>query len=231
MVAYRRGVYSRRMRAVLRLAAHNLRARWRGWAVLALLVGLAGGAVLTAVAGAQRTDSAYPRFLHASKASDVLVSPANSGLGGYYDALARLPDVAAIAPVVGLTALPLGPGGTALNTNVIYAPLDGRLGHLLEIPKMLAGRQPRPDQPGEVMVDQIAAADLHLRVGSTLEIGAFAGTDTRHVRLFSERVVGIMVTRGSVVPSPYLTAPRSSWPARRCSANSAPATKRRTVPT
>jgi hypothetical protein len=186
------------MRAVLRLAAHNLRARWRGWTVLALLVGLAGGAVLTAVAGAQRTDSAYPRFLQASKASDVLVSPANSGLGGYYNALARLPDVAALAPLVGLQALPVEPGGKTADATVA-APLDARFGHLLEIPKMLAGRQPDPDRPGEVAVDQIAAADLHLRVGSRLELGAFAGSDTRHPRLLPERVVGIMVTRGSVV--------------------------------
>ena len=54
------------MRAVLRLAAHKLRTRWRGWAFLLLLVGLAGGAVLTAAAGALRTDSAYPRFLENS---------------------------------------------------------------------------------------------------------------------------------------------------------------------
>ena len=51
------------VRVVLRLVAHELRARWRGWAVLVLLVGVAGGAVLTAAAGARRTDSAYPRFL------------------------------------------------------------------------------------------------------------------------------------------------------------------------
>jgi len=188
------------MRAVLRLAAHNLRTRWRDWAVLALLIGVAGGAVLTAVAGALRTDSAYPRFLQASKASDVLVSPAGGGLGGYYDALRRLPDVAAIAPLVGLQALPLGPNGTPIDTDGISVPLDGRFGHLLEVPKMLAGRQPGPDQPGEVMVDQIAAADLHVRLGSRLEMGAIAGTGTTHVRLFAVRVVGIMVTRGSVVP-------------------------------
>ncbi len=187
------------MRAVLRLAAHKLRTRWRGWAFLVLLVGLAGGAVLTAAAGALRTDSAYPRFLEKSKASDVLVSPAGSGLGGYYNALARLPDVAAIAPLVGLQAAPIGPGGLSTR-NVVVAPLDGRFGHLLEIPKMLAGRQPEADRANEVAVDQIAAADLHLRVGSRLELGAVAGTDTRHIRLLSERVVGIMVTRGSVVP-------------------------------
>jgi hypothetical protein len=53
------------MRAVLRLAAHEFHARWKGWAVLVLLAGLAGGAVLTAAAGARRTDTAYPRFLEA----------------------------------------------------------------------------------------------------------------------------------------------------------------------
>ena len=65
---------------------------------------------------------------------------------------------------------------------------------------MLAGRQPGPDRPGEVMVDQIAARDLHLRVGSSLEMGAIAGTGLSHIRRLSERVVGIMVDRGSIVP-------------------------------
>ena len=47
------------------VAAHKLRASWRGWTALAVLIALAGGAVLTAVAGAIRTDTAYPRFLAA----------------------------------------------------------------------------------------------------------------------------------------------------------------------
>ena len=64
------------MFAVALLVAHKLRAGWRGWAGLALIIALAGGAVLAAAAGASRTDSAYPRFLAQSHASDVLVSPA-----------------------------------------------------------------------------------------------------------------------------------------------------------
>jgi hypothetical protein len=55
--------------------------------VLVLLVAVAGGAVLAAAAGARRTASAYPRLLTASKASDVVVAPDGSGLGGYFDAL------------------------------------------------------------------------------------------------------------------------------------------------
>jgi hypothetical protein len=68
------------MRAVWRLVAHELSTRWRSWAGLALLAGLAGGVVLAAAAGARRTDTAYPRFLQASRASDVLVSPQGTGL-------------------------------------------------------------------------------------------------------------------------------------------------------
>ena len=188
------------MPAALRLVAHEFHARWKGWAVLVLLVGLAGGAVLTAAAGARRTDTAYPRFLVAYKGSDVLVGPAGERFGGFYDdALARLPGVAAIAPIVGLQALPMGPGGKLVGATVA-APLDGRFGRTLEVPKMLAGRQPGPDRPGEVMVDQIAARDLHLRVGSRLEMGAITGTGLSHIRRLSERVVGIMVDRGSIVP-------------------------------
>ena len=50
------------------------------------------------------------------------------------------------------------------------------------------------------MVDQIAAQDLHLRVGSRLELGAMTGPDPSQIRRLSERVVGIMVNRGSVIP-------------------------------
>jgi hypothetical protein len=189
-----------RMRAVLSLAARELRGRWLSWAVLILLVALAGGVVLTAVAGARRTDSAYPRFLAAYRASDALVGPADNGTGGYDDALARLPSVAAIAPLVGLQALPLEPGGRLDAAAVVAAPLDRRYGRTLEIPKMLSGRMPGPDRPGEIAVDQIAAEDLHLRVGSTLEMGAVSSGNLRHIRRLHERVVGIMVTRGSIVP-------------------------------
>jgi ABC-type antimicrobial peptide transport system permease subunit len=189
------------MRAVLRLAAHEIRARWLGWVVLALLVGLAGGVVFTAAAGARRTDSAYPRFLAASKASDVLVGPAGAGFGGRYDkALAGLPGVAAIAPLVGLQVGPFGPGGKPEFAGAVAVPLDGRFGHTLEIPRMLAGRQPDPDRPDEVMIDQIGAQDLHVWVGSRLEMAAVAGSDVTHIRRMAERVVGVMVDRGSAVP-------------------------------
>src|SRR5689334_3824195 len=191
------------MRAVLVVAAHAIRARWRGWALLALLVAVGGGAVLAAAAGAWRTSSAYPRFLQASNASDVLVSPANTGLGGYYRALAKLPGVANVAVGVGLNIQPAGRGkGGAVGE----APADGRLWHRVEVPKVLAGRLPRADRPGEIALDQNGAAQLHLHVGSTLPMVALpnlppgAKASAARTPRLTERVVGIVVTRSSVDP-------------------------------
>jgi FtsX-like permease family len=191
------------MSAVLRIAAHVLRTRWRGWALLALLVAVGGGAVLAAAAGARRTDSAYPRFLSASKASDVLVSPNGTGVGGYYRALARLPGAAAVAPVVGLNIQPAGLAGGA----VAVVAVDGRFLHQVDIPRVVAGRLPRPARAGEIAIDQNGAALLHLRVGSTLAMEALPnappgapGGGAAGILKLTERVVGIVVTRSSVDP-------------------------------
>jgi len=193
------------MRAVIHLAGHELGARWRSWAVLVLLVAFAGGAVLTAVAGALRTDSAYPRFLKASKASDVLVAPNGYGLGGYMSAVARLPDVKVVAPVAGLDLTVLGHGSVAARASNILAPVDGRFGHLVEVPKVLTGRLPAAGRAGEIAIDQRAAAVMDLQVGSVLTMRAVPegqppSASAAGQRLLRERVTGIVVTRGSVFP-------------------------------
>ena len=51
---------------------------------LALLLGLLGGVVLTAAAGARRTDTAYPRLLGSASASQVNIVPQGTGLTGYF---------------------------------------------------------------------------------------------------------------------------------------------------
>jgi putative ABC transport system permease protein len=190
------------MFAVALLVAHKLRTGWRAWAALAVIVAIAGGAVLAAAAGASRTDSAYPRFLSQSKASDVLVSPAGDGTTGYDAALGALPGVAASAAVVGINALPVTATGALNNDGVVFGSLDGRYGRVLDVPKLLAGRLPGPDAPGEVAVDQIGAQQLRLHVGSVLRMAA---VDTRnHVRPLTARVTGVFVTRASVVAVTYL---------------------------
>jgi FtsX-like permease family len=189
------------MSTALRLAAYKLRAGWRGWAALALLTAIAGGAVLAAAAGAIRTDTAYPRFLAVSHAADALVSPAEDGTSGYDAALGKLPGVAANGPVVGINAAVIGAGGKLDSGLNVVAALDGNLGRAVEVPRLLAGRLPAPDAPGEVAVDKNAAGQLHVRVGSVLPLLAF-GQDgpADHPRRLTERVTGIFITTDSVVP-------------------------------
>ena len=92
---------------------------------------------------------------------------------------------------------------------------------------MLAGRLPGPGSPGEIAVDQIAAASLHLHVGSTLPMVALpdvglpgsgdSGGKPSALRKLTERVVGIIVTRASVDPVtdidkvPFILASTALW--------------------
>jgi hypothetical protein len=196
------------MRAVIYLTARELRARWRGWALLVLLVAAAGGAVLAAAAGASRTQSAYPRFLTASKASDVLAAPYFSGQPGYFGALTRLAGVREVAPFVILNLQPLGHGSWAARVTSTVAPVDGR--QRLDVPRVLAGRLPAADRAGEIAVDHRTAAMMGLRVGSVLTMRAVPndpppgtaepGQRPARPRLLRERVAGIVVTRGTVLP-------------------------------
>jgi putative ABC transport system permease protein len=195
------------MRAVVYLAARELRARWQSWVVLVVLVAAAGGAVLAAAAGASRTQSAYPRFLMASKASDVFVAPYFPGPPGYVGALARLAGVREVAPFVLLNLQPLGHGSWAARVSSTVAPVDGR--QRLDVPKVLAGRLPAADRAGEIAVDHRGAAMMGLRVGSVLTMralpngllpGARPSQHPARPRLLRERLVGIVVTRGSVLP-------------------------------
>ena len=75
----------------------DLRRRWRPLLALALLLGLLGGVVLTAAAGARRTDTAYPRLLASASASQVEIVPQVTGLTGYFRALAKLPQIESMA--------------------------------------------------------------------------------------------------------------------------------------
>ncbi len=81
------------MAIVWLLLRADLRHRWRALLGLALILGLVGGVVITAAAGARRTDTVYPRLMAWSNASQLDIVPQGTGQNGYYTALARLPQV------------------------------------------------------------------------------------------------------------------------------------------
>ncbi|HTD49595.1 MAG TPA: ABC transporter permease, partial [Acidimicrobiia bacterium] len=176
----------------------GLRARWRAWLAAALLVGIAGGVVLTTAAGARRTGSAYPRFLRASHVADMLVSPNATGFPDYYRALAREPGVA-ITPVIGFGVAPVQ---TPAHGLLIESSPDPRWGTSVERPKITSGRMFRPGDATEVVANTTAARSLHLQPGSRLRL-LVATSNEMHPNPRDEtitvQVVGLAVTRDDVV--------------------------------
>jgi len=153
------------------------RRRWRALVSLALLLGLAGGVVLTAAAGARRTDTAYPRLLTWANASQVTVV-----LGGldpaYFAGLHQLPQVAAVATGMQYNiALPVT-GGLPDNQVQVLASADGSLGTTVNRVKVLQGRMFGPGTVGEAVVDPQLAAAERLAPGGTLHLTATPYLDT-----------------------------------------------------
>lgn len=146
------------------------RLRWRALVGLALLLGVVGGVVLTAAAGARRTDTAYPRLLQRSHAADVLVVPGCVGLGGFDAALRRLPQVASLwTGVVYELALPARDGVSQTRLDAVASP-DGAMGFSTDRVTVVAGQLFNPNDPRAVMIDRQLAAQEHLRPGSTLRL-------------------------------------------------------------
>jgi len=145
--------------------------RRRRWATLALvlLVGVAGGAVMAAVAGARRTDTAIDRFVAYNRPEEleVLVNDASA-----LPKVASLPQVATWSEATYMMLSPTrtGAGFGTLNA---FGAVDGAFLTGIRRPPMVAGRLPRPDEADEVFVDASEARDRHLRVGSRLHLWAF----------------------------------------------------------
>src|SRR5439155_26184778 len=82
--------------AIVLLARSAVRRHWRSIVVLTALVGVAGGVVLGAVAGARRTSTALDRFERHSLAADLEVD-AGDATPAQLRSFARSPSVVAVA--------------------------------------------------------------------------------------------------------------------------------------
>lgn len=210
----------------------ELRLRWRALAGLALLLGLIGGVVLTAAAGARRTDTAYPRLLQWANAAQVQVLPLSNGpTPGFFAALARLPQVATMYTASLYQAeLPVRRGVPVDQVETFSSPGSG---HLMGVDgdrvKILQGRLFDPRAADQAVIDQKLADLEHLRPGDVLHLVAIpenpqtsAPEVHRAVRL-TFRVSGIVLFDTQVVPAtptnglptallspPFADSPRSA---------------------
>jgi putative ABC transport system permease protein len=188
----------------LRLRA-ELRGQWRTVLALAVLLGLIGGIALTAAAGARRTDTAYPRFLHRSDAADLLVTPTRSGFHGYFRAIARLPEVSSADAAMFLQmSLPVR-GASPFSGMVAEASPFGGEGVAINRVKVAAGRIFDPADPRVVMINQRLADRAHVRPGGILRLIGYPqrgpSPDVAHAVHLAFRVSAIVTFADEIVPA------------------------------
>jgi hypothetical protein len=187
------------VRAVWLRLISELRARWRAWLGLALLISLAGGAALAAAVGARRTETAYPRFIQAHKGYDLVTG----GFPEKLDPEQTLTQMAAMPEVLEWTRVDVAayaailPSGRRVSIPELAAVTDlsGRVGYQLNRFKVISGRLAKLGAADEAMVDFPAADRQGLRVGSRVRffVGDPAATPPR---LATVRIVGIVASPG-----------------------------------
>ena len=160
--------------AVTLVARARLRRGLFGVVALALVVGITGAAVIAAIAGARRTDSAYRRLLRATETVDVSVgledAPPAAAFGRR---VLGLPQVAQGDTLVGFGTLLRGSGGTPQAAGFGPALVGAERGGLFDRfgrAQQVAGRPYRPGAVDEAVADADTARQYRLHVGSRLPL-------------------------------------------------------------
>src|SRR5262245_42874545 len=140
------------------------RLRWRALLACGLLVAIISAAVLTAVAGARRGESAVTRLLAVTRPATAEVVPNQPGFD--WDRVRALPEVAALTTF---------PAYTSLSTDVApddtpnaFVPADADAMRTIETPVVLAGRLADPARPDEAVVTPAFALSTGRGVGDTV---------------------------------------------------------------
>ena len=148
----------------------ELRSRWSSWLALSVLVGLFGGAVVAAAAGAGRTDSVVDRFVQKKDPPHIFFVPF-FGAGGFP------PEIAEQLTLDGLLGLDSVEDGERLllmpaqGEIEVGASDDPRLGTATFPANVIEGRLPDPRRADEAFVNIVASDRYGLHPGDTYTVG------------------------------------------------------------
>lgn len=190
------------MRAVWFRFRAELRNRWRGLVAIAVLAGAAGGVTLAAIAGARRTDTAYPRLVKATRDYDVLVNP---DLGTQSklrpSEVERLPQVVQAGHLDGVlmatTRFEHPSDFNLLQSTVVFIAHGGVFSSFARF-KMIDGRAADPRRPNEVVINKTLARRQHLAVGDEVRGVSFSATDFSPAFGSDPRAFAAAVRRGEL---------------------------------
>ena len=212
------------IREVVRVTWYRFRVdlprRWTSYASIVLLVALVGGLALGSIAGARRSESAFPTFLKGTNPSDLAIDV------GVYNPkilkeIARLPQVKSIATYVSPNAVPVTQSGLIDTHSPLFTsnfdPIASLNGLYFTQDRMtiLQGTRPNPRLPNEAMVNEFAAKLYGWRVGSVVRFGFFTNAQlgqsgfptTPSTRIVDVRITGIGVANTEVVQDQIDTIP------------------------
>jgi ABC-type lipoprotein release transport system permease subunit len=181
------------MSAVWLIASVDLRRRWRELILLGLLVALASGATMAAVAAADRARTSVDRFLDWSQVSSAGFPLDVDEPDRLIEALVALPEVEAVAVSNTLTVFvaddPANPfAGTSLTVNApdpIGADVTSAIGGV-DVDRLLVleGRLPHPDRAEEILLYEWIADMTGWDIGERLAGQTLAVADID--RLFGD---------------------------------------------
>ena len=198
------------MAAVWMRFMSELRTRWHSWLALAVLVGIFGGAVVGAAAGARRTDSVVDRNVGKFHPPNVFIVPffaaGNDAEIAAKLSLPRLLDFDSVAEGQRLLLMPV-------TAEIEFAASeDPRFGAEMFPAKLLEGRLPDPRRSDEAMVNFIASERLNLHPGDTYTVGFF-GTcceDVEDGPTVTFRITGVTASLGdfaAIAGASFITGP------------------------
>ncbi|MFL6204821.1 MAG: ABC transporter permease [Acidimicrobiales bacterium] len=155
-------------------ARREVMRRRRATLALVLLVGLSGAVALTAAAGAQRTGTAYERFLDAARTADARLQYSSTGPAldaRVLEALRSDPGVEAATPVWITLA-------SAVETDVpydlsVYNGSEPALFDTVDGVRIVEGSAPDPHEPNQVTINRFLQRVTGLGVGDTIALGTF----------------------------------------------------------
>ncbi len=202
----------------------ELRARWVAWIGLGLLIGIVGGGVIVAAAGARRTVSANQRFRDDLHSYNLVLQPncegarTRQGPSGCRRTVANLPAVVDSATVSTFDSFVATDDGRSLQPEatdpcfsgpgqvVVVGDRTGRFGTTFNRIRIVDGRAADPSRADEVVVSAAIADRLGVSPGSRLRISMFDGADclddpAKWRAPIAVRVVGVGIAPGEVAPS------------------------------
>jgi hypothetical protein len=183
------------MKAVWFRTRAEARSTWRAWMALALLLGLAGGVAIGAVAGARRTQSAYPRLVAWSRTADVETGEFPEGVdpAAGIRRIVRLPSVSDWARLDVVAGAFILPGGKFVTQPQLFgiSDLSGHFFTSFGRAKVLTGRLYDPRSPHEAVIDFAAAERVGLHAGDTV-LAVLGDPFAKPRRTVPVRIVGVV---------------------------------------